>query len=243
MPRTIIIIPARLESTRLPGKVLLDIAGKPMLEHVWNSAIRAGQDAVYIATDSSKIADFANNFGADVLLSGEHASGTDRIAAVIDQLTLDDDDWVINLQGDEPLMPPELLKRLAEFAAQQSSQACSMYSCSSNSVEAIKESCVKVVCDRSNNALYFSRLPIPAQSGELGWRLHHGVYAYRVSLLRSWPALQQGPLEQSEMLEQLRLLENGYSIAMQEAGENIPAGVDTPEDLQKVRSMLEQQSE
>lgn len=236
-----IIIPVRLESTRLPNKVLLDIAGQSMLQRVWAAACGAKVGPVYIATDNQKIADVTGQFGAEVLMSGQQDSGTSRIAEVIQQLALNDDDLVINLQGDEPLMPPEVLKALASFADSQSADAYSVYSRMLEPTRIGDPNCVKVVCDSDNNALYFSRNRVPAQRGDeaVEYRLHHGIYAYRVGLLKQWPTLKRGPLEQAESLEQLRLLEGGKSIAMLEAPEVIPAGVDTMEDLLRVREHCE----
>ncbi len=239
MSKIIIIIPARLESVRLPNKVLLDICGQPMLQRVWQAAINTQANAVYITTDNSQIADVAEQFGAQVLLSGQHNSGTERIAEVITRLNLDNDDIVINLQGDEPLMPPRVLDELAIFAGQRASAACSIYSDLTDAIGIDDPNCVKVVCDQQNRALYFSRSKIP--SGPEGFRMHHGVYAYRVSLLKSWDDLPVGPLEQSEKLEQLRLLENGQSISMLKASQRIPAGVDTSSNLQQVRKIFKQQ--
>ena len=235
-----IIIPARLESTRLPDKVLLDIAGQSMLQRVWGAACDAQAGPVYIATDNQKVADTASQFGAQVLMSGEQDSGTSRIAEVIGQLSLGSDDVVINLQGDEPLMPPAILKALASFASQQSADAYSIYSRLIDSMRIDDPNCVKVVCDHNNRALYFSRSRIPAlrEAGDAEYLMHHGVYAYRASLLQQWSGLAHGPLEQAERLEQLRLLENGKSIAMLEASEAIPVGVDTTEDLLWVREQF-----
>ncbi len=240
MSNCCIIIPARLESTRLPGKLLLDIAGQCMLHRVWQLACDARIGPVYIATDSQKIADVAKRFGASVLISGEQDSGTSRIAEVIDQLSLSNDDMVINLQGDEPLMPASVLSALADFSQLQPAAAYSVYSMIQDNAQLDDPNCVKVVCDGNNNALYFSRNCIPAQRSEqtAAYRLHHGIYAYRVDLLKQWPALKRGPLEQAENLEQLRLLENGKTIAMLKASEAIPAGVDTLEDLQRAREQL-----
>ncbi len=240
MSECCIIIPARLESARLPNKVLLDIAGQTMLQRVWRVACGAKVGSVCIATDNQIIADAANTFGAKVLISGQQDSGTSRIAEVIGQLSFNDNDLVINLQGDEPLMPPEILKALAGFADNQSADAYSVYSRMLEPARIDDPNCVKVVCDSNNNALYFSRSRIPSQRGDetAEYLLHHGIYAYRVGLLKQWSAFSRGPLERAEGLEQLRLLENGKSIAMLEASEMIPAGVDTAEDLLRVREQF-----
>lgn len=240
MSNCCIIIPARLESTRLPDKVLLDIAGQCMLHRVWQLACNSGVGPVYITTDSQKIAEAAKQFGATVLISGEQDSGTSRIAEVIHQLSLKSDDVIINLQGDEPLMPSAVLNALADFTQLQPAAAYSVYSKMKNKAQLDDPNCVKVVCDSNNNALYFSRNRIPAQRSDktVEYRLHHGIYAYPVGMLKQWSALKRGPLEQAENLEQLRLLENGKSIAMLEAAESIPAGVDTLEDLLYAREQF-----
>lgn len=236
-----IIIPARLESERLPGKVLLDIGGQPMLQRVWQVACDARAGAVYIATDNERIAKASRDFGANVLISTQQNSGTERIAEVIEQLSLADSDLVINLQGDEPLMPPDVLAAFAEFARTQQADACSIYSRLADAGRIDDPNCVKVVCDATGGALYFSRSRIPANPNNqpVEYRMHHGIYAYRAAVLREWARLPRGPLEQAEKLEQLRLLENGKSIAMMEAGQTIPRGVDTLEDLERVRECLQ----
>jgi len=236
---TLVIIPARLESSRLANKVLLDIGGQSMLQRVWTIANSMPSMTTYITTDNPQIAAHAERFGAEVLMSRQHQSGTDRIAEVIDQLPLGDDDLVINLQADEPLMPTAVLNELAKYAMQQTDTVCSVYSELTDPIKIVDPNCVKVVCDQNNRALYFSRQSIP--SSPTAYRMHHGLYAYRVSLLKTWPSLQPGPLEQAEKLEQLRLLENGYSIAMLASSQTIPAGVDTDQDLQQVRVLLTQQ--
>lgn len=247
MTKCCLIIPARLESNRLPGKVVLPIAGKPMLQHVWQVAEKALQhpliDTVRIATDSEHIAAVATNFGASVISTGQHDSGTDRIAEAIQALALADDDVVINLQADEPLMPVQVIIELAEFAAKQSSDVCSIYAHTTDADIINNPNRVKVVCDSNNQALYFSRSVIPANRDQSLdkpiYRIHYGMYAYRVRLLRHWPSLLPGVLENHEKLEQLRLLEQGHRIAMLAASQAIMDGVDTQADLQRVAAIME----
>jgi len=267
MPRSVIIIPARLASTRLPGKLLLDIAGKSMLQHCWERAMRAGVGDVYIATEDSSIEQAANNFGASVLRTGAHASGTARIAAAIEQLDLQDNDLIINLQGDEPLLPVALIRALHEYATEKldvkPGQKLDKYSCAACSVctplyegsQLHDPGQVKVVLDHAQRALLFSRAALPWVAGAAAGQaaatlinqqavyLHHGLYAYTAATLRRWNRLKTGKLEQLESLEQLRLLENGLAISMLVSALDHHElmrlrGVDTAADLQRVRDLL-----
>jgi 3-deoxy-manno-octulosonate cytidylyltransferase (CMP-KDO synthetase) len=238
-----IVIPARMESERLPGKPLREIAGRPMIEHVHRRACEASADSVVIATDSEAIQAAARGFGASVVLtSPEHKSGSDRIAECAQRSGWSDEALIVNLQGDEPLMPATCLAQAADLL-ERTSQAdvASLYWPIDSSDEANDPNTVKVVVDRSGFALYFSRSLIPhsrATEPASGWKRHIGLYAYRAGALRAFSRMEPSPLEQTEKLEQLRFLEAGRRIIMARACEPIPAGVDTPEDLQRVRQLI-----
>lgn len=243
-----VIIPVRFASTRLPGKPLLRIADKPLIQHVYECAQASGAARITIATDDTRIADAASAFGAEVCLTATtHRSGTERIAEVVQKLAVPDDTIVVNLQGDEPLMPPALLRTVADaLAAQpQAAVATAMHGLTDRAM-LDNPNIVKVVCDRNGFALYFSRAPIPweARHGEYpplssqAFR-HIGLYAYRagfVTRYASWPTC---PLEEIERLEQLRVLWYGERIVVWESKEAPGAGVDTTEDLERVREILE----
>jgi len=246
-----IVIPARMASQRLPGKPLLDINGKTLIERVYHRASQARAQSVVIATDDPGIARTVRDFGATaVMTSADHASGSDRIAECIDLLGWDDDTLVVNLQGDEPLMPPACLEQAAALLARDTTAAvASLYWPIDDPEDLVDPNVVKVVTAHDGTALYFSRSVIPhprgfADAGEAlqtgqHWKRHIGLYAYRASALRAFTALAATPLESTEKLEQLRFLESGRRIAMAQAIEFIPAGVDTPEDLRRVRDLLE----
>lgn len=245
----IVIIPARYASGRLPGKPLLDIAGKPMIQHVYERARDSEAERVVVATDDERIRAAVSGFGGEVCMTGgQHASGTDRIAEVIGRLGLAADDIVVNLQGDEPLMPAALISQVAAaLAAQPRAVMASACHPIKDRASLLNPNVVKVVRDAEGFALYFSRAPIPwprdamAQGGDFPPQaLHHiGLYAYRagfVSRYAAWPAC---PLEQIESLEQLRVLWHGEKIVMHETHAPPEAGVDTPEDLERVRRRLQ----
>lgn len=243
----VVVIPARYASTRLPGKPLVDIAGKPMIQHVWERAQQSAAQHVIIATDHPEIADVARGFGADVALtSPDHPSGTDRLQEVVAQQGLPDGRIVVNVQGDEPLIPPAVINQVAQLL-QAHPQADMATLCEAiHEREAFEDSnCVKVVSDENGRALYFSRGQIAyPRDGVLAnqpWGYRHiGIYAYRTGFLHrfvSWPPCV---LEQTEKLEQLRALYKGSAIYVAEACETIPAGVDTERDLAQVRQWLAQ---
>ncbi len=241
-----IIIPARYASKRLPGKPLLDIAGRPLIQRVYECAQRCAASSITIATDDPRIEKAARGFGAKVCLtSGEHRSGTDRIAEVIARLELKAEEIVVNLQGDEPLMPPALIEQVAQCLESHPEAAMATACHAISDVETLlNPNVVKVVWDHNGYALYFSRAPIPwprdkmlhgDHQAPIGAYRHIGVYAYRagfVSRYAAWPACA---LEQTEQLEQLRVLWRGERIAVCEAGELPGPGVDTAEDLETVR--------
>ena len=246
-----IVIPARFASERLPGKVLLDLAGQPILQHVWQRACESAAESVVIATDDERIVSAAGTFGAQaVLTSGDHQSGSDRIAECAAILRWPDDHLVVNLQGDEPLMPPSCLDQVAALLDQRPDcEVASLYWPISEAVEVQNPNAVKVVTDFKDRALYFSRSPIPyarsyasireAMAGGVVWKRHLGLYAYRLAALRRYTSHAPTPLEMSERLEQLRIMEQGGRIAMAAACEFIPAGIDTAEDLQHAHNLIE----
>ena len=245
-----VVIPARFASERLPGKVLMDLAGMPMLQHVWKQALKSTARSVVIATDDERIVQVAGSFGAEVVLTrSDHQSGSDRIAECAAQLGWPDDRLVVNLQGDEPLMPPACLDQVAALLEGRTDcEVASLYWPLSDASEVQNPNAVKVVTDSENRALYFSRCPIPyarafkdinaAIANGVVWKRHLGLYAYRLAALRRYTASMPTPLEKAESLEQLRIMEQGGQIAMARACQFIPAGIDTEDDLKRVRQTL-----
>ncbi len=247
----VVAIPARYASTRLPGKALLDIAGKPMVIHVADRARDSGAAEVCIATDDERIARAAEQHGhAAVLTSAHHASGTDRIAEVAQLRGWPAERIVVNVQGDEPRIAPALIRAVAELLHRHSdadmSTACHAIA---SARELFDPNCVKVVLDAAGNALYFSRATIPwardAFARDRGtvppglpvYR-HIGIYAYRCGFLRGYPALPAPDIEKFEALEQLRALWHGHRICVAVTDQAPEAGVDTPEDLETVRRLF-----
>ncbi|MGP1615919.1 MAG: 3-deoxy-manno-octulosonate cytidylyltransferase [Pollutimonas bauzanensis] len=244
----IAVIPARAASTRLPDKPLLDIAGKPMVVRTAERAALSGATRVVVATDDARIQAAVQKHGFEALLTrADHPTGTDRLAEVARQLALAPGAIVVNVQGDEPLIDPRLINQVAQLLAGQPDAAIA--TCATPILDArslFNPNVVKVVCTRQQRALYFSRAPIPWARDALadgGQRLagglpalHHiGLYAYRVDFLERYSSLPVGPLESFESLEQLRALENGYAIAVHIAAAHPAAGVDTADDLARVR--------
>ena len=240
------VIPARFASTRLPGKPLLDIGGRAMVVRVAEQAAAAGAEEVLVATDDERVARAAAAAGhRAVLTDPEHASGLDRVHEVVVEQGWPDPTIVLNVQGDEPLAPPALMRQLAEaMAAEPSVPMATLCEPIKRRRDLEDPNLVKVVRDRKGRALYFSRAPLPmARDGypsELGglWRRHIGLYAFRAGALRCLAALPPSPLETVERLEQLRALENGMDILVLDACCAAPAGVDTPADLARVRLLL-----
>jgi len=247
----IAIIPARAASTRLPGKPLLDIAGKPMVVRTAEQAARSHAGRVVVATDDPAIQAAVEQHGFEALLTrGDHPTGTDRLAEAAEALGLDDEAIVVNVQGDEPLIDPAQIDGVAELLS--SSPAAAIATCAIPIADAdtlFDPNAVKVVCDSLGRALYFSRAPIPWARNALadGRRLlatglpalhHMGLYAYRTSFLKRFPALPTGVLESFESLEQLRALENGYVIMVRVADSPPATGVDTQADLARVRELF-----
>lgn len=238
-----VVIPARLGSTRLPRKVLLDLAGKPVVQWVWQAASAAGAASVVIATDAEEVAEVCRRFGATVAMTdAAHQSGTDRANEVARQQRWPGDAIVVNVQGDEPLMPPALIAQVAALLADdREAHIATLAHDIHEAADYGNPNVVKVVTDRRGYALYFSRAPIPWQregaSREapllpqgLAQR-HIGLYAYRVSALAEFSALAPSALETCEALEQLRALSHGFRIKLGRAEAAPPRGVDTAEDL------------
>ena len=245
------IIPARYASTRLPGKPLADVAGKPMVVRVAERAIEAGADRVVVATDDERIKAVVELNGiAACLTSPDHSTGTDRLAEAANQLALDDDAIVVNVQGDEPLLSPRLIRAVAQLLAANPPAAIAT-ACHpiTDAAEAFNPNVVKVVLDHERYALYFSRATIPwARDAFAGGRTdvppglplyrHYGLYAYRVRFLRRFPTLAPAPIERFEALEQLRALWHGFRIVVEITAGTPAPGVDTPEDLERVRALF-----
>ncbi len=244
-----VVIPARYGSTRLPGKPLLDIAGKPMVQRVWEQARRSAAREVVIATDDERIMAVAEGFGAKVCMtSPDHPSGTDRLHEVAAYFGWGDEQIVVNVQGDEPMIPPGVIDQVARNLATHT-QAGIATLCEGivDIAELLDPNAVKVVCDRRGMALYFSRAAIPwprehfragrdAMPAQGNWQRHIGIYAYRTAFLHQYVTWQPAPLEQLEQLEQLRALYNGVGIHVATAAEPVPPGVDTQADLDAVRA-------
>jgi 3-deoxy-manno-octulosonate cytidylyltransferase (CMP-KDO synthetase) len=236
-----VIIPARYASTRFPGKPLADLAGKPMVVRVCERAKQSGAAAVHVATDDPRIADAVRSYGFSVVMTrSDHPSGTDRLAEAAQRLGLADEEIVVNVQGDEPLIAPALIREVAQVLDTRRAAAMAT-ACHAihDAATAASPHVVKVVLDAQGYALYFSRaeIPFPREPGAPTYR-HAGIYAYRVRFLREYAALPPAPIEKAEALEQLRALWHGRRIAVVVSETDIPPGVDTPHDLQAVLTML-----
>ncbi len=242
-----VVIPARRASERLPGKPLLLIAGEPMVVHVWRNANLSGAAEVIVATDDDEVAAAARTAGAVAMLTrSDHASGSDRIAEVCEARGWAADEIVINVQGDEPLLPPALIGQVAALLAAEPAAAMATLAMPiADAADIDNPNVVKVVVDGAGRALYFSRAAVPHlrdpdDPGQRGlYRRHIGIYAYRVAALRALVRSAPVPLERAERLEQLRALHLGLTILVADAAESPGHGVDTPADLERVRSLLE----
>ena len=246
-----VVIPARYASTRFPGKPLALIKGKPMIQHVHQRAIESGAEKVFVATDDKRIEDTCLSFGADVVMTdSQHENGTARIAEVVEKKSIDDEQIIINVQGDEPFIPPENIKQLAAMLDNNpNTQMSTLCHKIHDKDEVFNPNVVKVVMDESGHALYFSRSVIPyprdfIKEGKLTCELselpfafyrHIGIYGYRAKFIKTYKALGDTTLSRYESLEQLRVLEKGYKIAVQASKVAPPQGVDTPEDLEKLK--------
>lgn len=244
-----VVIPARFASSRLPGKPLQDIAGKPMIQHVWEQACKSSAQQVVVATDDARIVEACQGFGAQVVLTRvDHNSGTDRLAEVATALGLAADAIVVNVQGDEPLIDPRLIDAVAARLADDASLPMAT---AAHPIESVDDffnpNVVKVVLDKGGRALYFSRAPIPwardafaadrtSLPAGLGALRHIGLYGYRAGFLRAYRELAPSPIEHVEALEQLRVLWHGHGIGVFVTDSAPAAGVDTPEDLARVRA-------
>lgn len=242
----IAVIPARYQSVRLPGKPLLDIAGKPMILHVVERARQSQAQQVYVATDNAEIRQVCEAAGVKVCMTDpNHPSGTDRIAEVARQLALSPDTIVVNVQGDEPLIPPQVINQVAANMAQRPDVGiCTLYAPIHDEAEFRNPNAVKLATDISGKVLYFSRAPIPwprdgHQAGTPWGKRHIGLYAYRVQVLQDFVQWPVSELEQLEKLEQLRAMSQGITLHAEQCCEAIPQGVDTAEDLAQVRALLQ----
>ncbi|MDX7826396.1 3-deoxy-manno-octulosonate cytidylyltransferase [Aeromonas caviae] len=248
----VVVIPARYASTRLPGKPLADIHGKPMVQHVVEKALQSGADRVIVATDDERVqqalAPFAAAAGFEVCMtSPDHQSGTERLAEVCHHYGFAADTIIVNVQGDEPLIPPVIIRQVADNLAAASAPMATLSVPIRDAEEAFNPNAVKVVTDREGYALYFSRASIPwdrdrfAQSREqIGdhYQRHIGIYAYRAGFIQRYVDWAPSVLEQVEALEQLRVLWYGEKIHVAQALQAPPVGVDTQADLDKVRALL-----
>jgi len=249
--KSVVVIPARLNSSRLPGKVLLDICAKPMVQHVYEASKKAETiEDVYIATDSLEVKEACLKFTDNIIMTDDsHESGTDRLAEASKYIECDN---IINVQGDEPLIDPMLITQMADILESQDSIMVSAMHKIKTTSELKSPNSVKVVVDKNSNALYFSRSIIPHHRDEweallkhhttipeqLKFYKHIGIYGYKKEFLKTYATLESTYLEKLEKLEQLRVLENGYKIKMIESDYH-PIGVDVLEDLEKVRKIIQ----
>ena len=245
-----VIIPARYASSRLPRKPLADIVGKPMIQHVWKKAQQAGANRVIIATDHEEIEKVAKAFGAEVCMtSTEHNSGTERLSEVIEKMAIADDEVIVNVQGDEPLIPPAIIQQVAQNLAENQVNMATLAVKLETKEELFNPNCVKVVTDQKGMALYFSRAAIPFARDHFAdcddafvasqpYLRHIGIYAYRAKFVNQYIRWQPTVLEKLESLEQLRALWYGEKIHVELAKEAPQVGVDTLEDLERVRAIL-----
>lgn len=245
-----VVIPARYQSTRLPGKPLADIAGKPMIQWVYEQAIQAGADRVIIATDDERVEKAVIGFGGDVCMtSPNHESGTERLAEVVELMKIPDDHIIVNVQGDEPLIPPAIISQVANNLATSNAPMATLAVEISDETEVFNPNAVKVLTDKDGYAMYFSRATIPWDRDNFAnndktiaqpLMRHIGIYAYRAGFINTYINWQPTTLEKIECLEQLRVLWYGEKIHVEVAKEAPAAGVDTPEDLEVVRAIIAQ---
>ncbi|AWX13131.1 3-deoxy-manno-octulosonate cytidylyltransferase [Mergibacter septicus] len=260
-----IIIPARFASSRLPGKPLVEIAGRPMIQHVWEKACQTEAKRIIVATDNLAIKQTVERFGGEVCLTAEkHNSGTERLAEVVEKLNFADDEVIVNIQGDEPLIPPEIVTQVAHNLIKNQVNMATLAVKITDPLELFNPNAVKVVTDQNNKVLYFSRSVIPwnrdlfaktlsnpnqllslsltelekLELSQKHYLRHIGIYAYTAGFIRRYINWQPTALEQIESLEQLRVLYYGESIHCEQACQIPPSGVDTAEDLEKVRKIL-----
>jgi 3-deoxy-manno-octulosonate cytidylyltransferase (CMP-KDO synthetase) len=253
-----VIIPARLGSQRLPGKVLLDIGGKCMVQRVYEQACQSRATKVIVATDDERVAATVAGFGGQVCMTAAtHPSGTDRLQEVASVMGLAADSLIVNVQGDEPMIPPAVIDQVAACLANQTVDMATLFEVIDDPADIFDPNVVKVVTNAEGRALYFSRAPIPwardtfttlkdlpltLPAGAV-YKRHVGIYGYRVSLLHQFVTWPPAPLELVEKLEQLRVLSQGTQIHIEAACAAIPAGIDTDEDLQRVRQLVSRTAE
>lgn len=243
-----VVIPARYSSTRLPGKPLADIGGKPMVQRVYEQAKQAGADRVIVATDDARVQQVVKEFGGEVCMtSAAHESGTERLAEVVQKLHIDASHIIVNVQGDEPLIPPAIIAQVANNLAASHAPMATLAVEINNEAEAFNPNVVKVVTDQDGYALYFSRATIPWDRDQFAQPTmniaqpllrHIGIYAYRAGFINTYVNWAPSALEKIESLEQLRVLWYGEKIHVDVAQEAPAAGVDTPEDLEAVRKIV-----
>lgn len=246
-----VVIPARYASTRLPGKPLLNIAGKPMIAHVCQRALEADAEQTIVATDDERIFQAVCELGIKAVMTRpDHQSGTERIAEVAQLCGWADSEIIVNLQGDEPLIPPAIIREVAAaLAGQQQAGIATLAAKIINTEEIFNPNAVKVVLNKAGYALYFSRAPIPWErdvftlsdrnpSGKLPYLRHIGLYAYRVDFLNRYCSWDASPLESVEALEQLRILWHGQEVLVKIVDQSPEGGVDTQEDLRRVERVL-----
>ncbi len=239
-----VIIPARYASNRLPAKLLKDIHGKPLLQYTYENAVNSGANTVIIATDDKRIEKVAKNFGAITCMTGDyHSSGTERLAQVAEKLALKENQIIVNLQGDEPMLPADVIQQVANNLTLSNMQMATLCEPVLDRRQYLDPNCTKVVFDKFGKALYFSRAPIPAFRDEADFDAalcfkHIGIYAYRVSFIKQYLTMDSPGYEQVEKLEQLRVLNAGFAIHVTPACTPTGIGVDTAEDLEKVRKIL-----
>lgn len=244
----IVVIPARYASTRLPAKPLLEIANKPMIQWVYERAVQSGAEKVIVATDDKRIFDCVKGFGGEVCMTAAtHQSGTERLADVVEQYGFLADDIIINVQGDEPLIPPSVIRQVAMNLLSADAPLATLAVPIKNEAEVFDPNVVKVVSNKAGYALYFSRAAIPWDregfsenpvSMHALLKRHIGIYAYRAGFIKTYVNWAPSPLERIESLEQLRVLWYGEKIHLDIAVETPPTGVDTPDDLDAIRALV-----
>lgn len=243
-----VIIPARYQSTRLPGKPLADIAGKPMIQWVYEQALQSGADQVIVATDDKRVEQAVTAFGGQACMtSPHHESGTERLAEVVERMNIADEHVIVNVQGDEPLIPPSIIRQVAENLVNSQAPMATLAVEIADETEVFNPNAVKVLTDKEGYAMYFSRATIPWDRDHFATEKrtivqplmrHIGIYAYRAGFINTYINWEPTALERIECLEQLRVLWYGEKIHVEVAQESPAAGVDTPADLEAVRERI-----
>lgn len=245
-----VVIPARYAASRLPAKPLLDLGGKPMVVRVAENAAKSGAEEILIATDHPAILEAAAQHGFDAVITAEnHASGTDRIAEVAARRNWSPETLAVNVQGDEPLLPPEMIRAVANALHTSGADMATLAHPLTEAADFFNPNTVKVASDKNGDALYFSRAPIPyardaflksrdALPPNFPARRHIGLYAYRAAFLHAYTRLERAPLEAFESLEQLRALWHGYRIHVLDVDQPLPPGVDTPEEAKRMQELF-----